>query len=82
MGELQHFGREWRCSDSSSNANQKINFWLPFEYERKTTRKVSSRFFSENNHYLWLSIEVGRITLLKVDAQVYHAIEEEAHHLK
>jgi hypothetical protein len=29
----------------------KIRVWLPFEFERKTTREVGSRSSHEDNHY-------------------------------
>jgi hypothetical protein len=51
MGELQHFGQDWKCVDLSSNADRKINVWLLFEFEKKTLGEFGSRSFHEDNHY-------------------------------
>jgi hypothetical protein len=50
--------------------------------KEKQLEKLARSVFFENNHYLWLSIEGGKTTWFKVDAQVYHVIEEEGRHLK
>jgi hypothetical protein len=49
MGKLQHFGQHWRHVNLSSNADKKINIWLPFEFERKEIGKDGSRSSCKNN---------------------------------
>ncbi len=77
-----NIGRKWRCVDSSSSVGWKINVWLPFEHERKATKKASSKSFGKNHHYPWSSNQGGWTTWLKVNAQVYQAFEEKGHHSK
>jgi len=62
MGELQHFGWEWKCVDLSSNIDRKINIWVPFERKGKATGKASMKFSCKNHHYPWSSSQGGRMT--------------------
>jgi len=51
LGELQHCGQDYKCVNLSSTADRKINVWLPFIFERKTTWEVNSKSSCEKNHY-------------------------------